>query len=75
MKKHLLDNRSLMRAGIAGAGLGILGIFLFVGMWALLGTLGINSLVRMILSVCLPPFVIGGIVAIYAVANQSGLTS
>ena len=71
MEKSPLNGMSLSRASIVGAGLAVVGIILFVVFWVVLGQLGVTSLARLLVSLCLPPAVIGGIIAAYALAAKS----
>jgi len=60
-----VNPRNLSRAGIAGLVLGILGIVLFIVLWIVLGNAGVDQLPRLLLSLCLPPAFMAGILGAY----------
>ncbi len=65
MSNGPLNSTKLTKAGIAGAALAVVGIILFILLWVVLGQTGLTSLTRLIVSLCLPPVVIGGSIGVY----------
>lgn len=63
--------KGLSRAGIAGAILGVVGIVLFLACWAALGQAGMQQLPRLLLSLCIPPLLIGIGILVYALISRS----
>jgi len=65
---------TLGRTLIAGAGLALVAVLLFLGVWWLLGEMGASQTARLFASLCVPPLVIFGMVAMVALARrgQSG---
>lgn len=70
MQPNQVDSKTISRAGIAGAVLGVLGISFFILLWIVLGSWGVDNLVRIILSVCLPPIFLSLLVGAYAMSRQ-----
>lgn len=60
-----LDRKLISRAGIAGFGLSLFGIGLFVLIWVLMGEAGANNFTRVVLSVCVPPALMAAMVGVY----------
>lgn len=67
----LLERQRLVRASMVGAGLGILGIVLFGGIWIGLEALEVDVLPRVLVALCVPPLVMGGLMAGYLLMNRS----
>ena len=65
-----LNKNNLTRAGVAGAGLAILGIVLFVVLWVLLGSAQLASAPRLFASLCIPPAIIAGIIGVYILVKR-----
>ena len=61
-----VNKQALSMAGKAGAILGVVAILLFVGFWLVLGALGAEQIPRLLLSLCVPPGLIGAGILIYA---------
>jgi hypothetical protein len=52
----ILNNNAVTKTVIfAGAGLAVVGIALFVGLWVILGNMEVAEFPRLILSLCIPP--------------------
>jgi hypothetical protein len=60
-----LNQKNLSRAAVAGLVLSILGIGLFIGLWIGLGNAGMDQFPRLILSMCVPPALMAGILGAY----------
>ncbi len=58
------------RALIAGAFLAVLGVVIFVLLWAALGSAGVANAPRLFISMCVPPAVIGLVVGLYALFGR-----
>jgi hypothetical protein len=59
------EGRNLKPMLLGGVILAIIGILVFIGLWVLLGTLGFEQFPRLILSMCVPPAVIGVLLGFY----------
>jgi len=68
---QLIDRRRVTRAGIAGAVLGIVGIGLFIAMWLLLGSMNVSTVIRLVVSVCVPPALISTFMGVYLLVTHS----
>lgn len=68
----IFNKSNLTRAGIAGAVMGVLAILMFGGLWLLLGSLEVHMVVRLVLSVCLPPALLTLLVGGYMLYNRPG---
>jgi hypothetical protein len=66
-----LDRKVLSRAGAAGAILGIVGIGLFVLLWVVLGSAGVDTFMRLVIAVCVPPAVLALVMGIYFLVTRS----
>ncbi len=68
------NTSSLSRAAVAGIGMAVGGIVLFIVLWVLLGRAGFDSFPRLIASLCIPPAVmaalIGGYILIVRPSNN-----
>jgi hypothetical protein len=64
------NTKSLSRAAVVGAALGILGIILFIVFWVVFGEAGLANVARLFLSLCIPPVIIGVIVAVYYIFSR-----
>lgn len=69
-----VNKKTLSRAGLAGAGLGLLGISSFLGLWLILGAMGVDTLLRLVVAVCAPPGVLTLVIAAYALMYHPGKT-
>ncbi len=67
-----VNKKTLSRAGLAGAVLGVLGISSFLGLWLLLGALGVDTFARLVVAVCAPPGLLTILIGVYALMNQPG---
>jgi lipopolysaccharide export LptBFGC system permease protein LptF len=67
-----MDKKAFSRIGIAGAGLAILGIIIFLILWIVLGNLGVDNFPRLITSLCIPPAVIAVLIGIYMLVARPG---
>lgn len=65
-----INQKTLLRAGIAGAGLGFLGVGAFIGMWILLDQAGMADFPRLITALCIPPALIALIIGLYMLIVQ-----
>jgi len=62
---------NISRVALVGAGLAVLGVVLFVGLWAGLGSAGVSNAPRLFAAMCVPPLVIGVIVGGYALLRPA----
>ncbi len=60
-----LNQTNLSRGLIVGAVLAALGIGLFIGLWIVLGSMGVGNAARLLVSLCIPPAVIALIMGGY----------
>ncbi len=67
-----LNRSRLTRALLAGAALAVLGITLFIALWAALGSQGVDQTARLLLSLCIPPAVIAAALGGYFLLAQPG---
>ncbi|MBE2184124.1 MAG: hypothetical protein IAE89_11905 [Anaerolineae bacterium] len=58
------------RALIAGAFLAVLGVVIFILLWASLGGAGVANAPRLFISMCVPPAVIGLVFGLYALFGR-----
>ncbi len=65
-----MNKSNLTRAGIAGIGLAILGIVLFIVLWVVLGSAQMGNFPRLFASLCVPPAVIAGIIGAYVLIKR-----
>lgn len=65
-----MNKNNLTRAGIAGIGLAILGIVLFIVLWVVLGSAQLAAAPRLFASMCIPPAIIAGIIGVYVLIKQ-----
>lgn len=61
---------NLSRPLLAGAGLAVVGILLFLGLWWLLGAAGASQAARLFTALCVPPLVVLGLVAVVALSRR-----
>lgn len=61
---------TLSKAAAAGVGLAVAGVILFVILWVVFGQMGVTSLARLVVSLCLPPLMIAGIIAVYVLMGR-----
>lgn len=72
MNNGPLNKSSLSRATIAAAGLAVAGIVLFLILWGVLGSMGFESLPRLIGALCIPPAVLAVIIGAYILIVRPG---
>ena len=60
-----VNRQALSRASVAGVVLSIVGIILFVVLWLVFGQVGLEHIPRLLLSLCIPPAIIGVIAVVY----------
>jgi len=56
----------------AGVALGIVGVVLFVMLWVILGQAEVEMVVRLLISLCLPPALIAAALGAYILIARSG---
>jgi lipopolysaccharide export LptBFGC system permease protein LptF len=66
-----LNTQHLTRATLIAAGLALVGIVVFVILWVILGNAGIENAPRLLLSLCVPPALIGVLVGGYFLFKSS----
>ncbi len=71
---HPLNKGMLRRANIAGISLAVGGIILFIILWTALGALNVQPFARLMVSLCLPPAIIAGVVGIYILVARPSRT-
>ncbi|MBE2269082.1 MAG: hypothetical protein IAE80_12695 [Anaerolinea sp.] len=71
MSNTPLNGNNLPRIAIAGAVLAVVGIGLFLLLWVLMGSMGVSSLPRLIVSLCIPPAIIAAIIGVYILVTRS----
>lgn len=69
-KPNPLNSKLLIRTTIAGLILAFIGVAVFGGMWILLGEIGLDDFPRLVVSFCLPPAAIAGIIGAYMLIIQ-----
>ncbi|MBL8163791.1 MAG: hypothetical protein JNJ61_17525 [Anaerolineae bacterium] len=67
-----LNKQSLSRASIVGIGLAVLGIALFLVLWIVFGQSGMETLPRLIVSLCVPPAIIAALIGAYVLFVRPG---
>jgi hypothetical protein len=60
-----LNQTNLSRGLVAGAVLAVLGIGLFIGLWVIMGSMGVSNAARLLVSLCIPPAIIALIIGAY----------
>jgi len=60
MNNSPLNKENVSKASTLGIGLGVGAIVLFVVLWVTLGSLGVEQIPRLLISLCLPPALIAG---------------
>lgn len=60
-----VDQNNLPRALVSGIVLAAVGIGLFIAIWVVLGNIGVDQFPRLILSLCVPPALMAGILGAY----------
>lgn len=65
-------NDRLKKALIAGTLLSAIAIALFLILWVLLGSAGVEQTVRLLMSLCLPPAIIAAILGVYILLARPG---
>lgn len=65
-----MDKNLLSKTLIAGAGLALVGVGLFAGLWVLLGSLELDNFLRLFLALCIPPAFIALIVGSYLIITR-----
>lgn len=59
------NKRKLSRASTLGIGLAVGGVALFVALWLLMGSMGVEQIPRLLISLCLPPAIMSGAIGGY----------
>jgi len=67
-----LNSENLSKATIAGSALAVGGIILFLILYAALGNAGVDSIARMIVSLCVPPAVMAALMGGYFLLGRRG---
>lgn len=65
-----LNAKNLSRATIVGVSLAVGGIVLFLVLWAVLGSAGVDQVARLLLSLCIPPALMAALVGAYFLYAQ-----
>lgn len=65
MNNSPLNKENLSKASILGVGLGTSAILLFIVLWFILGSLGVEQIPRILIALCLPPAIIAGAIGAY----------
>jgi predicted lipid-binding transport protein (Tim44 family) len=61
---------SISRIGLTGAVLGIVLIGLFIGLWIVLGSAGVEVFPRLVIAVCAPPSILAALIGIYLLLTR-----
>ncbi|MCB9456753.1 MAG: hypothetical protein H6671_12265 [Anaerolineaceae bacterium] len=67
-----LNSKNLSRATIIATGMGIIGIVLFVVLWALLSQTDLDAIARLIIAFCVPPALMAAGVGAYMLLRPGG---
>jgi|FLYN01.1.fsa_nt_gi hypothetical protein len=59
------SKETLSKASTLGVSLGIGGVALFVTLWLVLGSVGVEQIPRLLISLCLPPAIMAGVLGGY----------
>jgi lipopolysaccharide export LptBFGC system permease protein LptF len=65
-----VDGMNLTRPMIAGMGLAVLAVGLFLVLWFALGGAGLANAPRLFASLCLPPVIVGGVLAAWILLRR-----
>lgn len=71
MSNTPLNGNNLPRIAAIGAILAVFGIVLFLVLWAFMGSMGVDSLPRLIVSLCLPPAILAVILGVVILVRRS----
>jgi hypothetical protein len=66
-----INKNVLSRATLVALGLATFGVVLFIGLWVVLGNVGVEQFARLLMSLCIPPAAIAAIVGIYFLARPN----
>lgn len=66
---------NLSRVLILGIGLAVAAVLLFLGLWWLLGVMGMSQAARLFTALCVPPLVVAGLVAGVALVRRGSSRS
>lgn len=67
-----LNRKNLSRASLAGVALAVGGIILFIILWIVLGNAGVDNVARLLVSLCLPPAIMTGLMGTYFLLTRRG---
>jgi len=65
MSDSPFNRQNLTQASKLGTGLAVGGIVLFVVLWLVLGSVGVDHIPRLLVSLCLPPALMAGAIGGY----------
>ena len=65
MSDSPFNRQNLTQASKLGTGLAVGGIVLFVGLWLVLGSMDVDQIPRLLISLCLPPALMAGAIGGY----------
>ncbi len=66
------SKETLSRASAVGISLGIGGVLLFVVLWAVLGSFGVEQIPRLLIALCLPLAIMAGAIGGYLLLARQG---
>lgn len=65
-----VNKGAFRRAHTAGISLAVGGVVLFIILWTALGALNVQTFARLLISLCLPPAIIAGVVGVYILITR-----
>lgn len=65
-----MDPKILSRAGIAGFVMAVAGVGMFFLLWIGLGSAGVDTFMRLILSICVPPALMAFVIGVYMLVTR-----
>ena len=71
MSNSPINGNNLPRVATAGAILAVVGIVAFIALWVLMGSAGVATLPRLLVSLCIPPALIALIIGVYILVSRS----
>lgn len=66
-----INKSVLSRPTLGVVGLAAFGVVLFIGLWVVLGHVGVEQFARLLVSLCIPPAAIAAMVGIYFLARPN----